>query len=237
LIGAEGLIRWQHPEKGLVLPGEFIPLAEATSLILAVGAQVIELACHQLVAWQDDPATRHLVLAINVSARQFRHPGFVDDVQGALTRSGANPTRLKLELTESLLLQEMDDSVRKMAALECLGVSLALDDFGTGYSSLAYLKRLPLSQIKIDRSFVRDVLTDNNDAIIARTIIVLGKSLGLSVIAEGVEELGQWQFLHDEGCDQGQGYLFGYPMPADDFLRHAREQLQSLDIGGRPIVH
>ncbi len=237
LVGAEGLVRWRHPEKGIVLPDDFIPLAETTSLILAIGAQVIEIACRQLKAWNDDPATAHLTLAINVSARQFRHPHFVDDVQDALVRSGIDPHRLKLELTESLLLQEMDDCIRKMRALERLGVSLSLDDFGTGYSSLAYLKQLPLGQIKIDRSFVRDVLSDSNDATIARTIIVLGKSLGLCVIAEGVEEPGQWRFLLDEGCDQAQGYLFGRPMPAAEFLRHARRPAAAMGFDGRPFVH
>jgi EAL domain-containing protein (putative c-di-GMP-specific phosphodiesterase class I) len=237
LVGAEGLVRWRHPEKGLILPGEFIPLAEATTLILSIGAQVIEMACRQLAAWSGDPATENLILAANVSARQFRQPHFVDDVRDALGRWGVDPRRLKLELTESLLLQEMDDSVRKMRALERLGVSLSLDDFGTGYSSLAYLKQLPLSQIKIDRSFVQDILTDANDATIAKTIIVLGKSLGLNVIAEGVEELGQWQFLHAEGCDQAQGYLFGHPMPADVFLRHARQQRAEPPVDDFPVVH
>lgn len=238
LIGAEALLRWRHPERGIILPDEFIPLAETTSLILAIGARVIAMACDQLAAWSWDPATRHLVLAINVSARQFRHPRFVGEVREALVRTGINPRLLKLELTESLLLQDMDDAVGKMLALESLGVSLSLDDFGTGYSSLSYLKQLPLSQIKIDRSFVRDILLDANDATIAKTIILLGKSLGLSVIAEGVEEPGQWWFLHDEGCDQGQGYLFGRPMAADDFLTHVRQRPWALLWSRGPsLVH
>ncbi|MDR3438188.1 EAL domain-containing protein [Telmatospirillum sp.] len=232
LVGAEGLLRWNHEKRGLVMPDTFIPVAETSSLILALGAQVLELACAQLVAWQDDWATRDLVLAVNVSARQFRHPRFVDEVKAILDGTGANPRLLKLELTESLLLQEIEDCVHKMSALERLGVSLSLDDFGTGYSSLAYLKRLPLSQIKIDRSFVRDVLLDGNDATIARTIILLGKSLGLGVIAEGVEEEEQWAFLLREGCDQAQGFLFGAPMPDDAFLSFARHRLGALAVGG-----
>ncbi|PKU26360.1 EAL domain-containing protein [Telmatospirillum siberiense] len=238
LIGAEGLLRWRHPVKGIVQPDEFIPLAEASGLILALGTRVIAMACDQLAAWSRDPVTSHLALAINVSARQFRHPGFIGEVEGALARSKIDPRLLKLELTESLLLQEMDDAVQKMRALENLGVSLSLDDFGTGYSSLAYLKRLPLSQIKIDRSFVRDILVDANDATIAKTIIVLGKSLGLSVIAEGVEEPGQWRFLHDEGCDQAQGFLFGRPMPAEEFLVHVRQRSRMSSLSdGLSLVH
>ncbi|MTJ79757.1 MAG: EAL domain-containing protein [Telmatospirillum sp.] len=231
LVGAEGLLRWSHPDRGLVLPGVFIPLAESSDLILSLGRQVLEEACATLARWNDDPEMRDLVLAVNVSARQFRHPHFADDVRAILRSSGADPTRLKLELTESLLLQEVEDCVRKMVALERLGVSLSLDDFGTGYSSLAYLKRLPLSQIKIDRSFVRDILTDSNDATIARTVIVLGKSMGLDVIAEGVEEPGQWDFLLREGCDKAQGFLFGRPMPAADFVRFAHRHTAPAAVG------
>jgi diguanylate cyclase (GGDEF)-like protein/PAS domain S-box-containing protein len=225
LVGAEGLIRWHHPERGLVFPAEFIPVAESSGLILPIGLDVLEMACQQLVAWRDEPATRNLSLAINVSARQFHHPAFVDDVRRTLLSfDGADPTKLKLELTESVLLQDIDDCVVKMTALQALGVRLALDDFGTGYSSLVYLKRLPFSQLKIDRSFVRDVLADPNDAEIARTIILLAKSFGLKVIAEGVEQEAQWRFLSDEGCDEAQGYLYGRPMPADDFLAFAKNR-------------
>ena len=224
LVGAEGLIRWAHPERGLVPPDEFIPVAEASGLILPIGRWVVESACRQLVAWSAGPATRDLSLAINVSARQFHEPGFVDEVRCALRESGADPLKLKLELTESLLLRDVDDCAVKMTALKDLGVRLSLDDFGTGYSSLAYLKRLPFSQLKIDRSFVRDVLADPNDAAIARTIIMLAKSFGLTVIAEGVEEEGQWGFLVGEGCDEAQGYLYGRPMPAGDFLAFAGQE-------------
>ncbi len=224
LLGAECLVRWRHPQRGLVMPGEFIPLSEESDLILTIGHQVLEMACARLVAWSDDPATRGLNLAVNVSARQFRQPQFVDNVRSVVRRTGANPSLLKLELTESLVLQDVTDTIAKMQALKSDGISFSLDDFGTGYSSLAYLKLLPLSQIKIDRSFVRDILTDPNDAIIARTIIVLGKSLGLTVIAEGVEEPEQWNILCREGCDEAQGYLFGRPMPAEDFSALAKAQ-------------
>ena len=190
------------------------------------------MAAAQLVTWQGDPETCHLSLAVNVSAGQYRSPQFVDDVRTILKDSGADPQKMKLELTESLLLHEMEVSVEKMMALTELGVTLSLDDFGTGYSSLAYLKRLPLSQVKIDRSFVRDI-TDYNDAIIARTIIVLAKSLGLTVIAEGVEDHGQWQFLHAEGCDEAQGYLFGHPMPAADFFLFVRNPA----VGVSSFIH
>jgi diguanylate cyclase (GGDEF)-like protein/PAS domain S-box-containing protein len=227
LVGAEGLIRWFHPERGLVLPGEFIAVAESSGLILPIGLTVLEMACRQLVAWSCEPATRDLSLAINVSARQFHHPAFVDDVRRTLRSfDGADPSKLKLELTESVLLRDIDDCGVKMMALRELGVHLALDDFGTGYSSLTYLKRLPFSQLKIDRSFVRDVLADPNDAAVARTIILLAKSFGLKVIAEGVEEPEQWRFLLDEGCDEAQGYFFGYPMPCDDFLAFAKSRLR-----------
>ncbi|HXP97928.1 MAG TPA: EAL domain-containing protein [Telmatospirillum sp.] len=226
LVGAEGLIRWRHPTRGLVLPGEFIPVAESSNLILSIGLEVLEMACRQLVAWSAEPATRALSLAINVSARQFHHPAFVEDVRRTLDSfAGASPAKLKLELTESVLLQDIDDCAVKMTALQNLGVRLSLDDFGTGYSSLAYLKRLPFSQLKIDRSFVRDVLVDSNDAAVARTIILLAKSFGLKVIAEGVEEEAQWQFLTAEGCDEAQGYLYGRPMPADEFLAFAKSRL------------
>ncbi|MTJ83623.1 MAG: EAL domain-containing protein [Telmatospirillum sp.] len=218
VIGAEGLIRWQHPRRGLVPPGEFIPVAELSDLILPIGRQVVDMACAELAAWQKRPETRNLVLSINVSARQLRQNDFVGEIRDVLARSGIDPAGLKMELTESVLLQDLDDCADKMALLRGIGMTLSLDDFGTGYSSLAYLKRLPLSQIKIDRSFVNDVLVDPNDATIARAIIALGKSLGLSVIAEGVEQREQWRFLQAEGCDQAQGYLFGRPMPARDFL-------------------
>ena len=218
LIGAEALVRWRHPRRGMVSPAEFIPLAEETGLILPLGHWVLETACKQLTVWAAQPEMAHLTLAVNVSARQFRHPDFVAQVRAVLDHSGANPEKLKLELTESLLVANMEDIIAKMTALRAWGVGFSLDDFGTGYSSLAYLKRLPLDQLKIDQSFVRDILTDPNDAAIARTIVALAQSLGLAVIAEGVETEAQRDFLTCNGCHAFQGYLFGRPGPAENFL-------------------
>jgi diguanylate cyclase (GGDEF)-like protein/PAS domain S-box-containing protein len=213
--GAEALVRWRHPRRGLVSPAEFIPLAEETGLILPLGQWVLESACTRLAAWGARPETAGLSMAVNVSARQFRHPEFVRQVLAVLERTGANPRRLKLELTEGLLIDNVEETVARMIALKAQGVGFALDDFGTGYSSLAYLKRLPLDQLKIDQSFVRDVLAGGNDATIARTIITLGQSLGLAVIAEGVETEAQRDFLARHHCDGFQGYLFSRPVPAE----------------------
>ncbi|MDZ7656015.1 MAG: EAL domain-containing protein [Sulfurimicrobium sp.] len=215
--GAEALLRWQHPRQGLVSPAEFIPLAEESGLILPLGAWVLEAACAQLVAWSGRAETASLTLAVNMSARQFRQPDFVDQVVAVLDRTGVNPCKLKLELTESLLLDNVEEIIVKMSALKAKGVGFSLDDFGTGYSSLSYLKRLPLDQLKIDRSFVRDVLTDPNDAAIARTIVALGQSLGLEVIAEGVENEAQRAFLASQGCHAYQGYLFSRPLVLEAF--------------------
>jgi diguanylate cyclase (GGDEF)-like protein/PAS domain S-box-containing protein len=215
MTGVEALLRWQHPVRGMVSPAQFIPVAEQTGLILPLGQWVLEAACAQLVAWNDSPHTQKLSIAVNVSARQFRHPDFSTHILDLLRTSGANPYRLKLELTESLLLTDFEEAVMKMGELRSIGVSFSLDDFGTGYSSLAYLKRLPLDQLKIDQSFVRDVLTDPNDAAIARTILSLAKSLDLGVVAEGVETAGQRDFLLREGCRAFQGYFFGRPVPVE----------------------
>jgi diguanylate cyclase (GGDEF)-like protein len=217
VLGAEALLRWPHPERGLVSPAEFIPLAEDTGLILPLGQWVLKTACERLALWASRPELADLSLAVNVSARQFHHRDFVEQVLAALARSGANPQRLKLELTESLLVHDMDDIIVKMTALKAKGVGFSLDDFGTGYSSLSYLKRLPLDQLKIDQSFVRDILTDTDDAAIARMIIVLGESLGLTVIAEGVESDAQRDFLATHGCRAYQGYLFCRPLPVEGF--------------------
>lgn len=217
IIGAEALIRWRHPERGIVSPLEFIPLAEETGLILPLGRWVLESACAQLLAWAAQPHTAELTLAVNVSARQFRQADFVEQVQSVLNRTRVEPSKLKLELTESLLIDDVDAVIAKMAALKACGVSFSLDDFGTGYSSLSYLKRLPLSQLKIDQSFVRDILVDSYDAAIARTVITLAQSIGLTVIAEGVETEAQRQFLADNNCHTYQGYLFSRPVPADEF--------------------
>jgi len=214
MIGAEALVRWQHPQRGLVPPAEFITLAEQSGLILPLGQWVMEHACAQLVAWSRSAATRHLVLSVNVSVRQFRQADFADQVLNALRRSGAQARLLKIELTESLLLNDAEEVIAKLDLLRAHGVGFALDDFGTGYSSLSYLKRLRLDQLKIDRSFVRDVLTDPNDAAIVRTILALAQSLDLDVVAEGVETTGQFDFLQRHGCHAFQGYLFGRPSTA-----------------------
>jgi diguanylate cyclase (GGDEF)-like protein/PAS domain S-box-containing protein len=215
LIGAEALLRWRHPERGLVLPGEFIPLAEETGLILPLGHWVLETACTQLAAWAQHPETACLSLAVNVCARQFRQTDFVDMIRRTLARQPFPPYRLKLELTESLLLTNVEETIATMTALKSMGVSFSLDDFGTGYSSLAYLKRLPLDQIKIDQSFVRDLLSDPSDAAIVRATLAMMDSLGLDVIAEGVETQAQWAFLLEHGCGAFQGYLFGRPAPIE----------------------
>ena len=211
--GVEALARWQHPRRGLVAPGEFIPLAEQSGLILSLGQSVLEMACRQLVAWSEHVSTRDWSMAVNVSARQFRHPDFVSVVLTTLRNAGANPHRLKLELTESLLVSDVNDAIAKMTELRAIGVRFALDDFGTGYSSLRYLQRLPLDQLKIDQSFVRDVLHSANDAAIVRTILSLAHSMALTVVAEGVETRGQHEFLAQSGCIAFQGYLFGRPAP------------------------
>jgi EAL domain-containing protein (putative c-di-GMP-specific phosphodiesterase class I) len=196
----------------------FIPIAEQSGLILPLGEWVLEEACRQLVQWGDDPRAAGLGLSVNVSVHQFRQPGFVAQVCEVLRATGAEPRRLKLEITESMFAYDLEDIIGKMMALQAEGVGFALDDFGTGYSSLSYLKRLPLDLLKIDQSFVRDVLSDPNDAAIARTVVALAHSLGLGVIAEGVETEGQRAFLAANGCDWCQGYLFSRPLPAHELL-------------------
>lgn len=214
LTGAEALVRWQHPRRGMISPADFIPLAEDTGLILALGQWVLATACQQLAAWALQEQMAHLTVAVNVSARQFRQVDFVSQVVALIERTPIAPGRLKLELTESLLLDNVEDIVEKMRALQSRGVGFALDDFGIGYSSLSYLKRLPLDQIKIDQSFVRDVLVDSNDAAIAKTIVALAHSMGLAVIAEGVETAAHRDMLASFGCHAFQGYYFGRPGPA-----------------------
>ena len=215
LLGAEALVRWQHPQRGVVAPGEFIPPAESSGLILPLGRYILRSACTQLAAWSQDPQRAQLTLAVNVSARQLHGPEFVDDVLRALADSGANPARLELELTESQLAEDVEAMIERMQVLRERGVRFALDDFGTGYSSLSYLKRLPLARLKIDQSFVRDLLSDANDVAIVRTIVALGQSLELEVIAEGVERQEQLDLLRQLGCRKFQGYLFGRPGPAE----------------------
>ena len=222
-VGAEVLLRWQHPERGLVSPLDFIPLAEETGLIVPIGLWVLKTACAQLNQWQNDVFLRNLALAVNVSAMQFRQSDFVSQVRHALVESGAKPTHLKLELTESTVLENVDDTIAKMRELKLHGVSFSMDDFGTGYSSLQYLKRLPLDQIKIDQSFVRDLTTDPNDAAIVQAIIAMTQALGLNVIAEGVETEAQREFLDKHGCHDFQGYLFSKPLPLDQFEQLAHQ--------------
>lgn len=215
-IGAEALLRWKHTEHGMISPASFIPLAEETGMILPIGQWVLETACFQLVEWEKNPTTATWCMAVNVSIIQFSHPEFVDNIKAALTKTGANPQRLKLELTESMLAKDVEEVIVKMVEIKSLGVTFSLDDFGTGYSSLSYLKRLPLDQLKIDQSFVRDLLTDPNDATIARTVVALGHSLGLSVIAEGVENAEQRDALAEMNCDAYQGYYFARPVEAQN---------------------
>jgi diguanylate cyclase (GGDEF)-like protein/PAS domain S-box-containing protein len=221
ITGSEALLRWLHPTRGLVPPGEFIPLAEDTGLILPIGSWVLNTACRQLAAWASNPTLTNLTVSVNVSVQQFRQHDFVEQVQKALFNSGANPHRLKIELTESLLVDNLNDIVGKMHAIKSFGVGFSLDDFGTGYSSLSYLKLMPLDQLKIDQSFVRDVLIDPNDAAIAKTIVGLAQSLGFGVIAEGVETEGQRDFLEIAGCHAYQGYFFSRPLPVQQFENYA----------------
>lgn len=224
LIGAEGLLRWHHPSKGLLLPDQFIALAESTGIILPLGHWILESACEQLARWANEPGMQHLNLAINVSPRQFKQPEFVAQVADALYTSGALPQRLKLELTENLMLDDFAGVAEKMHALKRTGISFALDDFGVGYSSLSYLNQLPLDQLKIDRSFARDMLIDSHDAAIARVIVVLGHSLGLTILAEGVETAEQHAFLTANHCNAFQGFLFSHPLPEAAFRAFAAQQ-------------
>ena len=217
IVGAEVLLRWQHPVRGPIPPMDFIPMAEDTGLIVPIGQWVLETACMQLAGWARTPQTRALRLSVNVSARQFRQPDFVQRVERALSDSGADPARLRLELTESLLLDNINDCIAKMQSLKAIGVGFSLDDFGTGYSSLSYLKRLPLEELKIDRSFIRDIATDPSDAVIVQTIIGMARNLGLTVIAEGVETAEQLAFLGRHGCGAFQGWYFGRPVSLPDF--------------------
>jgi diguanylate cyclase (GGDEF)-like protein len=216
-IGAEALIRWIHPERGMISPAAFIPLAEETGLIINVGNWVLKTACAQIKSWQSNSATRNLVLSINVSAKQFHQKDFSEQVKTAIGFYGIDPKSLKLELTEGMLLENINDTVAMMHALREIGVELSLDDFGTGYSCLQYLKKLPLNQLKIDQSFVRDIVNDSSDKAIVRTIIAMAHSLNLNVIAEGVETEDQRALLLDKGCAHYQGYLFGRPMPVVQF--------------------
>jgi diguanylate cyclase (GGDEF)-like protein/PAS domain S-box-containing protein len=223
IIGAEALIRWNNPKRGMVSPAQFIPVAEETGLILPMGAWVLDTACRQIKAWETNKISGRLAVAVNVSAKQFRQEDFVDQVRTAVLRNGINPTLLELELTEGVVLNSIEETIQTMNKLNDIGIRLSLDDFGTGYSSLQYLKRLPLDQLKIDQSFVRDITVDKNDMAIVRTIIAMARSMNLDVIAEGVETEEQHALLLEMGCENFQGYLFGKPLPIsqfNDLLKH-----------------
>jgi len=216
-IGAEALVRWKHPQRGLVFPAEFIPIAEEGSLILEVGHWVLDTACKQIAKWSKVKQTSHLVLAVNISAKQFMQPDFVKQIASIIQKHKIDASRLKLELTESVVLDDLKTVIAKMNALREIGVTLSLDDFGTGYSSLSYLKQLPLDQIKIDQSFVRDMTTDASDAMMVKNIIDMAHNFGLNVIAEGVETESQLSKLKEDGCKSYQGYLFSKPVPIEEF--------------------
>ena len=222
ITGAEVLCRWQHPQRGMVSPAEFIPLAEECGVILPLGRWVLETACQQIQAWSTEPALAQLTLSVNVSARQLTRPDFVDTVMSILQSTGADPRKIKLELTEGVLVSDVDNTIAKMKALKSVGIGFSMDDFGTGYSSLSFLKLLPLDQLKIDQGFVRDILVDANDAAIAKMVIALADSLGLAVIAEGVETKAQHDFLAAQGCLAYQGYWYGKPSTLEAFEILAR---------------
>jgi len=222
VLGAEVLIRWQHPQCGLVSPLQFITLAEETGLIMPIGQWVLETACMQLKTWEADAHTRDLQLAVNVSPHQFHQPDFVEKVSQTIRNHVCRPDRLKLELTESMVLDNVEDTIVKMQALKDVGVRFSMDDFGTGYSSLSYLTQLPIDQLKIDRSFVHNIGVNTRDSIIVQTIIGMAGNLGMEVIAEGVETEGQLEFLEQHGCGLYQGYLFGRPVPIEEFEASVR---------------
>lgn len=224
VIGAEVLIRWQHPQRGLVAPAEFIGHAEQTGMIIPIGQWVLEQAVRQLRCWNDEPLFAGIGLAVNISQKQFRQASFVADTLALLAEHGIDARRLDLEITETLIVQDLEDLQHKMSALAERGVRFSLDDFGTGFSSLSHLKRLPLDTLKIDRSFICDVLTDSSSETIVRTVIGLGQSLGMTVIAEGVESEAQQQFLLSNGCTQFQGYLFSKPLPLQAFRDYVAQQ-------------
>jgi len=217
IIGAEALIRWQHPTRGLILPDHFIPLSESTGLIIPIGNWALHEACTQLKTWSHQESTKDLKLAVNISIRQFQQTHFVDQVIEAITNYKINPQNLKLELTESLFLGDLDSAIFKMNKLRKIGVHFSMDDFGTGYSSLSNLKKLPIEQVKIDKSFVRDISSNPDDAVIVQTIIAMTQHMGMSVIAEGVESDLQRVFLEENDCACFQGYLFSKPVPLDQF--------------------
>jgi diguanylate cyclase (GGDEF)-like protein/PAS domain S-box-containing protein len=232
IIGAEALIRWNHTQQGIISPATFIPLAEETGLILSIGLWVLETACLQLKEWEKDTSTQHLKLAVNVSPKQFQQPNFVNQICHLVKNSQIQPNKLKLELTESILINDIEETIEKMNALRAIGIRFSMDDFGTGYSSLSYLTRLPIDQLKIDQSFVRNIGSKSSDSDIIHTIMNMSKSLGLDVIAEGVETEAQRDFLGDNGCVTYQGFLYGKPIPIGDFEPLIHKQFQDIGLVG-----
>jgi EAL domain-containing protein (putative c-di-GMP-specific phosphodiesterase class I) len=216
--GVEALIRWRHPQKGMISPIEFIPLAERTGQIIPIGLWVIRSACKQLYEWQQDPATSNWTLSVNISLKQFIQHEFIDLVENIICDCGIKPNSLKFELTESVLVDELSEVHHKMQRLQALGIQLSLDDFGTGYSSLRYLRNLPLDQVKIDQSFVKNMLANQSDIAIIKSVLQLGESLQLEVIAEGVETEAQFSLLKSLGCKYFQGYYFSHPQPVDSLM-------------------
>jgi EAL domain-containing protein (putative c-di-GMP-specific phosphodiesterase class I) len=217
LLGAEVLLRWAHPQRGLLLPAEFLGIAEDTGLIIPIGEWVLQQACARIKAWSHDPSHEKLQISVNVSARQFRNRDFAERVLEILDTHGVNPQRLKIELTETHVLDDVEDTIMKVGKLRSLGVMFSMDDFGTGYSSLAYLAQLPIDQLKIDRSFVRNIPGRSSEEMVAKTIISLARGLGVQVIAEGVENMPQREFLERHGCDAFQGFLISQPITLSDF--------------------
>jgi EAL domain-containing protein (putative c-di-GMP-specific phosphodiesterase class I) len=228
LVGTEALVRWAHPEEGLLLPSRFISAAERTDLIVSIGNWVLDDVCRHLAEWRD-AGFPPLTVAVNVSARHVSEPGLAERLQELLTRYALPPNSLELELTESTLLETADDTLSTLEQLKQQGVNLAIDDFGMGYSSLSYLKHLPLASLKIDKSFVRDMTTDSDDRTIAATVVALGHSLGLKVVAEGVESEQQRDILIAQGCDFAQGYLFSRPLSSEAFTAWWQRHLNGYD--------
>ncbi|HEX6177277.1 MAG TPA: GGDEF domain-containing phosphodiesterase, partial [Thermoanaerobaculia bacterium] len=216
IVGVEALIRWKHPKKGLLPPSEFISLAEVSGLIVPIGEWVVRTACKQLRSWEKR-LEKPLIMAVNLSARQFQHPEIVESIREAIAESGVDPASIEIEITESSAMQNVDHAVFTLRELKAIGVQIAMDDFGTGYSSLNYLKRFPIDLLKLDQTFVREVMTDERDAAIVGAVIVMAHRLGLKVIAEGVETEEQLAYLRREGCDFIQGYLYSRPLPAAQF--------------------
>ena len=230
IMGTEALIRWQHPEQGFVPPDQFIGLAEETGLIIPIGRWVLEQACTQLAEWQNcGLCPAQFRMAVNISAKQFDHPQFLNVLSEVISNTGVDPNKLELELTESLLVKNMDATITRMDAIRAMGIALSIDDFGTGYSSLKYLKQMPINQLKIDKSFVMDLLTDANDRAITETIIAMASHLQMEIIAEGVEDAAIMDMLIKLGCKHFQGYYFSRPVSADNCSQLL--QVQKLPLG------